>query len=49
MIPLSLLETEGDLCAKSSATADKLWPDELLIAVTFSSQSFLPRSFTITY
>ena len=28
MIPLSLLKTEGDLCAKSSATADKLWPDE---------------------
>ena len=29
------VKTEGDLCARSSATADKLWPAELLIAVTF--------------
>ena len=30
-----IVKTEGDLCARSSQTADKLWPAELLIAVTF--------------
>lgn len=29
------VKTEGDLCAKSSATANKLWLAELLVAVTF--------------